>query len=180
MEIIDIIIMSIVLGVIFSDIARIFRSPYSYSEKGFDWDGFKFAVMATAPAIILHEFGHKFVAMAFGLNAVFNAAYGWLGFGMLLKILNTGLIFFVPAYVSITGNASPLVYSGVAFVGPGVNLILWLGSGYILKKNLVNKKYHSLLYLTKQINMLLFIFNMLPIPMFDGFKVYSGVLKTIF
>ena len=181
MEIIDIIIMSVVLGVIFSDIFKAFRNPYgTYSENKFDWEGFKFAIMVTAPAVILHEFGHKFVAMSFGASAVFNAAYSWLGIGMLLKILNTGLIFFVPAYVSISGNLAPLPYLIIAFAGPAVNLLLWIGMSLILKYNLVNQKYHSLVYLTKQVNMFLFIFNMLPVPGFDGFKVYSGLIQHFF
>jgi len=119
--------------------------------------------------------------MGFGLQAVFNAAYGWLGFGLLLKLLNVGFIFFVPAYVSINGIGSPLVFSTIAFAGPFMNLILWLGAAYALKqKKLVKEKYLPFVYLTKQINMFLFIFNMLPIPGFDGFKVYQGLFQLIF
>ena len=180
-EIFDIVFMTVILGIIFADVFRRFRHPYSfYGRPRFDWEGLKFAMMVTAPAVILHEFGHKFVAMAFGLQATFNAAYGWLMFGLLLKMLNVGFIFFVPAYVSIQGNATPAVFSLVAFAGPAVNLLLWLGARYVLNKNLVKKKYLPLVYLTKQINMFLFIFNMLPIPAFDGFKVYQGLLQTIF
>ena len=184
-ELFDIAVMTVILGVIFQDVFRRFRHPYAfYGKPGFDWEGFKFAMMVTAPAVILHEFGHKFVAMAFGLSASFNAAYGWLGFGLLLKLLNVGFIFFVPAYVSISApigmSISPFVYSITAFAGPAVNLVLWLGARYALNKNLVKKKYLALAYLTKQINMFLFIFNMLPIPGFDGFKVYSGLLQFIF
>ena len=180
-EVFDIIAMTAILGIIFADVFRRFYHPYSfYGKPRFDWEGFKFAIIATAPAVILHELGHKFVAMAFGLHATFNAAYGWLLFGVLLKMLNVGFIFFVPAYVSIQGNATPLAYSITAFAGPFMNLVLWLGARYALKKNLVKKQYLPLVYLTKQINMFLFIFNMLPIPFFDGFKVYQGLLQTIF
>ena len=180
-EVFDIIVMTAILGVIFADIVRRFRQPYSiYGKPRFDWEGMKFAMLAIAPAVILHELGHKIVAMSFGYSATFQAAYFWLGFGMLLKLVNAGFIFFVPAYVSISGSMTPTVYSIIAFAGPAVNLLLWMGAKYALDKGKVKKEYLPLVFLTKQINMWLFIFNMLPIPGFDGFKVYSGLLQAIF
>ena len=180
------IIMSVVVGIIFMGFLKKFRPVQieEYYEKRHKviFNDFKFAVIATAPAIILHELGHKFVAMAFGMVAIFKAAYMWLGLGLLLKF--TGFVFFVPAYVSIynpTGQAIiPSVYSLIAFAGPAVNLVLWLLSVVALRRNWFNEKYRPLLYLTKQINMFLFIFNMLPIPGFDGLKVYQGLFQTIF
>ena len=179
-ELFDIIAMTVILGIIFNDVFRRYQQSYSiYGKPGFDWDGFKFAMLVTAPAIILHELGHKFVAMAFGLQATFNAAYGWLLFGLLIKMLNVGFIFFVPAYVSIQGTATSFAYAVTAFAGPAMNLIIWIGAKFVLTKSFVKHQYIPLVYLTKQINMFLFIFNMLPIPGFDGFKVYSGLLQTI-
>lgn len=189
-EIFDIIAMSLILGFIFSDVLRRFshRSHEHYDplarKPGFDWNSLKFAAMAVAPAIILHEFAHKFVAISFGLEAVFKAAYFWLFIGLMMRMMGTGFIFFVPAYVSIFNPAgagiSPLAYSIVAFAGPAMNAILWLITALVLKKNWVSRKYIPLLHITKKINMFLFIFNMLPIPGFDGFKVFSGLFQTIF
>jgi Zn-dependent protease len=70
-----------------------------------------------------------------------------------------------------------------AFAGPAVNLVLFLATFLLLKsrsfvKN--NKKYVPLLFITSRINIFLFIFNMLPIPMFDGWKVYSGLIGAFF
>ena len=73
MEIIDIVVMSAFLGYIFSDFLGKFAGPQSYDVMGlmahyskkFNWNHFLFSVYVTAPAIILHEFGHKFVAMSF-------------------------------------------------------------------------------------------------------------------
>jgi len=184
-EILDIVVMTVVVGYIFSDVFQRFAQPESYLRKGkFDWKGLKFAMMVTAPAVIVHELGHKFVALGFGFEATFNAAYGWLLFGVILKLLNTGFIFFVPAYVSIGAGIgsiiTPGVFSLIAFAGPGINLLLWLGAKIALDKKLVGEKYLVFVHLTKQINLFLFIFNMLPIPGFDGFKVYQGIFQTIF
>lgn len=188
MEIIDIIIMTAALGAIFSIFLQRFIRPKHFGpierKFGIDWKSFKFAMIVTAPAIILHELGHKFFAVGFGLEATFHAAYLWLGFGLILALMQTGIIFFVPAYVSILNPANtptpPLTFSIIAFAGPLMNLILWLGTGLYLKYGKINKKYLPLVILTKKINMFLFIFNMLPIPGFDGFKVYQGLIQTIF
>ncbi|MBN1377255.1 M50 family metallopeptidase [Candidatus Woesearchaeota archaeon] len=192
MEILDIIIMTGVVGFIFKDL---FRAPSSFTPEGIismslrksgTWNDFWFSALLVAPAIILHELGHKLTAMAFGLTATFHAAYLFLGLGVLLKLVNFGFIFFVPAYVSIMGETAPLNYSLIAFMGPFVNLILWLGSLLLLKYGNIPRKYHRYLGLSVKINMFLFIFNMLPIPEFDGFPgfdgfhVFKGLIQALF
>jgi len=149
---------------------------------------FWYAVALVAPAVIFHEFGHKFMAMFFGHTATFHAAYTWLLLGIILKLMNFGFIFFVPAYVSIPAGLPPLQNALVSFAGPLVNLIFWLGSAAIIKyyysKNvhLTKKQKNMLVYWSffKKINMFLFIFNMLPIPMFDGFHVYTSLWAFFF
>ena len=182
-EIFDAVIMTLAVGFIFSDT---FRKPVTeeydpltyYKSKLYLGD-FKFAALVTAPGIILHELGHKFIALSFGMSATFKAAYTFLGLGLALKILNFP-IFFVPAYVSIIGNGTPLQSALIAFGGPAVNLILWLVSLFLVKYGLLNRKYNYILLLMGRINMFLFIFNMLPIPGFDGNKVFLGLIQTFF
>ena len=107
-EIFDIIIMTAVVGYIFSGLFK--RpveedyDPLKHFKAGFDINDLKFAILVTAPAIILHELGHKFVALSFGLEAVFQAAWLFLGLALILKLMNFGFIFIVPAYVSILGE----------------------------------------------------------------------------
>jgi len=183
-EVLDILIIALALGFIFM---KFIRRPKTvskedwmaqYSRKRFDWKDLWYAALIVAPTILLHEFGHKFVAMGFGLEATFRAAYLWLGIGIILRLINFEFIFFVPAYVSITGTATNLQYAITAFAGPAVNLILWFVSLLIIKntKNLKMKtKYGLTLFM--RINLWLFIFNMLPIPGFDGWQVYSGLFN---
>ena len=180
LEVIDVIIMTVVLGFIFRDIFRRPNAgsydPLKHYEK-FNFSNFKFAVAAVAPAIALHELGHKFAAMAFGVSATFFAAYGWLLIGIFLKIIGFGFIFFIPGFVAPLQPLTSMQSGVIAFAGPFVNLVLWLGSWLILNKMKINKRYYSVLHLTKQINMFLFILNMLPIPGIDGFRVYSSIFK---
>jgi len=185
-EAIDIVIMAFAIGFIFKDVFKytpkveVF-TPETYLKKAkFNWNDFWFAIAVVAPSIILHEFGHKFFALANGMTAEFHAAYTWLAIGLLLKILNFGFIFFVPAYTLIGGTGTALQMAGIAFAGPAVNLILWLGSSLVLKKTKLKGIAYHILFLTSKINMFLFIFNMLPIPGFDGYSFFSNIFKVLF
>jgi Zn-dependent protease len=184
MEVVDVIIMTAVLGFIFMSffkkrpVAKDIIDVYKQRVKGFQWNDFWFAVAVIAPAIVLHEAAHKFVAMGFGMQAVFHAHYTFLGLGLLLKLLNFGFIFVVPGFVSITGTGTPLQFATIAFAGPFIHLLFWIIAAVYLKYGKTKNTYFWVL--TKKINMFLFILNMLPIPGIDGFKVYSGLLSTIF
>ncbi len=179
-ELVDIIIMSLALGFIFQGWIKKPQKrhydPLLMHTSRFNREDFLYAISIVAPAIILHELGHKFVAIGFGAHATFHAAYTWLGLGILLKLMNFNFLFFVPAFVSISGNINNLQSALIAFAGPFVNLVLWLLSEYFLKRaRSVNVAYA--LKLSAEINKFLFIFNMLPIPMFDGFKFFSGLFS---
>lgn len=183
LEIIDMLLMIIVIGFIFKDT---FKAPAQnddlsrYLKKSrFKWDDFWFAAIVTAPAILLHELGHKITALSYGLSAEFHAAYFWLIMALILKLVNFPFIFFVPAYVTINGSPSLVEQVIVAFSGPGVNLLLFIAAFIIV--NTQKLKGHALHFwvLTKNINLFLLIFNLLPIPGFDGFTVFSGLWKII-
>jgi Zn-dependent protease len=183
LEIFDMLLMIAVIGFIFMNT---FKSPVKegdlsrYLKKSrFNWDDFWFAAMVTAPAIILHEMGHKITALSFGLNAEFHAAYIWLIAAIVLKLVNFPFIFFVPAYVTISGNANIIQQTIVAFAGPGVNLLLFIIALIVIKTQTLKGIRLHFWILTKNINLFLLIFNLLPIPGFDGFTVFSGLWKII-
>lgn len=187
MEIVDIAAMVLVVGYIFSDFFKKYNTKFEggddiiemYRKRSFfDWENIKFAALLTAPAIILHEFGHKFIAMAFGLDATFHAAYMWLGIALLLKLLNTGFVFFVPAYVSISSGGTYLQYAATAAAGPLVNGSLWLLSLAAVKFNWIPKKYQPMALMSAKINVFLMIFNLIPFPGFDGFQVALNLLRA--
>tara|TARA_Y100000034_G_C6884445_1_gene405884 strand:+ start:946 stop:1527 length:582 start_codon:yes stop_codon:yes gene_type:complete len=178
-EVIDIILMTLIVGFIFYKVIEKSYKHHHYDplkqSYGFDKELFKKAIMIAAPAIILHEFGHKFVALGYGATAEFHAAYTWLILGLILAALNTGIIFFVPAFVSILGALPPLSFALIALAGPAVNGVLWGFSYYAIKNKLFHAKHSFVLHMTKQVNMFLFFFNMLPIPGFDGFQFYRMI-----
>lgn len=188
MEIIDIIMMTLFIGFIFS---RYFRrkpqegyDPLKYYQKSSLWEDIKWGAMIAAPAVVLHELAHKFVAMGFGAQAVLHAPslfgipYGMYIFVILLSYLNFPIIFFVGGYVAHTPLAA-LPSALVSVAGPFVNLVLWLGSKAVIKKGLVHRKYFESISLMGKLNMFLFIFNMIPIPGFDGFNFIRSLISFL-
>ena len=188
-ELADLALMIAAVGFIFKDYLKIRddreHDPIEalrqnrFSFNNFFGKGFKDAVILTAPAIALHELSHKIVAIAFGLEATFHAAYTWLGIGVLLKLLKVPLFFFVPGYVTHASDVvGPFAEALIAFSGPLVNLLLFAFSLIAIKQNWFDKKYFPYLHLTKQINLFLFAFNMIPFGPFDGANVFRSLMSA--
>jgi len=189
MEFFRLIVMTLALGYIFSAFMpqQLFGQKGLYhllkaQAQGIDWEAMKYSAIITAPAVVLHELCHKFVALAFGLSAEFFASYWGLGLGVFLKMVGAPFIIFVPGYVSVPYDTHILVMGVVALAGPMMNFFLWIGAGVYLKYFKLNKKQMILAVLTKKINMFLFIFNMIPFGFFDGAKVFRalGYLISLF
>ena len=177
-ELFDMLFMTAAAGYIFMDV---FKPPSSgdpmqdFRRQTSFKDRFLYSVMLTAPAILLHEFGHKFVAMHFGLTATFHAAYVWLAIGIIVKLLRFPFIIFVPAFVSVQG-ATAAQMTIIAFAGPAVNLILGVVSFVVYKAAALSASASKFWQYTMWINFGLFVLNMLPIPGFDGSRVFAGLL----
>jgi Zn-dependent protease len=188
-ELIDLIIMTLGVAYIFMDrfgVQQTIKSnvdpviaQYQGKLSRFNLQNLWIAALITAPAVIFHELAHKLVAISYGLQATFHAAYFWLSFGVIMKLLNTGLIFFVPGYVSHSAAATPIQSAAIAFAGPFLNFILWLGCWILIKFKPVKMSVRTIQIVaaTKYINGFLFIFNMIPIGFFDGSHVMEGLMK---
>jgi Zn-dependent protease len=183
MEIIHLVIMTAALGYIFMNFIKSPTTVNSMLEpkKGFNWQDFKFAALVTAPGIILHEMGHKFVGLAMGIQTVFSASYFGLFLGMFLKWIGSPFIIFAPGYVALSGTITHFQAFLTSFAGPFMNLALFFIAYLILeRKKHLTRTQAIALYLTKQINLFLFIFNMIPFPPFDGYMVFTSLFKLIF
>ncbi len=180
LEVFYLVLTTFVVGYIFSGMIRKEHTDPLTSYKRFDWKEIWFSIQVAAPGIILHELGHKFVAIAFGLDAHYEIWPTGLLLGIILKMVGSGFMLLAPGYVTIIG-ASPLIASLTAFAGPFVNLCLWIIPLLIVKyhKNLRRTTALTLL-LMQNINKWLFLFNMIPIPPLDGFKVIQPLLSVFF
>lgn len=173
LEIVYLLITTAVVAYIFMDFIRM---PNELFLNKFNWNHFKFAALVAAPGIILHELAHKFVAMGFGYEATFAISGFGLFLGLFLKWIKSPFIILAPGYVLINAISGPET-GVIAFAGPFINLVLWLGS-WTIRNNArkLKRKTALFLFLTEKINMVLFIFNMIPIPPFDGYKVLSAII----
>ncbi|QQG39015.1 MAG: M50 family metallopeptidase [Candidatus Woesearchaeota archaeon] len=180
-EIISLIITALVVAYIFTGIYRprivSIEDYYKRSRWKVDKEDFLFALYVAGPAVILHELLHKFVALAFGLNAQFFISPFGLGLGLLLKIIGSPFIIVAPGYVGISSLGNPLHTFLIALAGPLTNAVLWLIAYLVLKNKQVMPRKEAIFWnLTKIVNQWLFIFNMIPIPPLDGSKVLLGLI----
>jgi len=155
LEILNLVILSVVVALIFTPD---FTNPQLLEKY----------IIYSFLSVGLHEIFHKLVAMAFGYQTFLAVNIFGLLIGLILKLANFPIIFFVPAMVEISGRISPLSYALIAVAGPMANLLVAVTAKYILKD-------YELFYL----NFALFVINMLPIPGFDGYKFLLGLLNAV-
>ncbi len=182
LEVIYLILLTIAVGYIFSGFIRIPKRREYYGEHSpglFNWENIKFAAIVAAPAIILHEFAHKFVALGFGLSASFQILWFGLLLGVVLRLINSPFLILAPAFVSIPALTSPAQGAWIAAAGPLMNLCLFFASSYLLRRKNLKKKEFIGLVISKKLNLLLFIFNMIPFPPLDGYRVLEGILGAV-
>ena len=146
-------------------------------------------------AVTLHEAAHGFVAHALGDDTAWRA--GRVSFNPLKHIDPFGTVV-LPALLLITthflfGYAKPVPVDFrrlnhprrdmilVALAGPGTNVLLAIASSLLfyavdLTPNSVADWFARNLVNSLQINAVLCVFNMLPLPPLDGGRVAVGIL----
>ncbi|MCB9805734.1 site-2 protease family protein [Candidatus Nomurabacteria bacterium] len=163
-----------------------------------------FSIIVLIMSAVVHEVSHGYMALALGdrtaqyqgrltLNPVKHLdVFGSIIFPLLLAILPGGFIF---------GWAKPVPYNPynlknrrwgeflVAIAGPFSNLFIAFIFGIFIKfgGNLVTPSFYEISMLIVIINVVLAIFNLIPIPPLDGSKVlfsllpqkYLGLRETI-
>lgn len=188
-EIMDIIVMTFAIGYIFSRLVTRKPTgeydPLEYYKKTSLLEELKYGAMIAAPAVVLHELAHKFAAMSFGATAVLHAPSLWgIPYGMYLLVIflihiNFPLIFFVGGYVAHTPLPA-LQSAAVAIAGPLTNLLIWFLCMQAIKNKWVKRKYFNNLSMIAKLNMFFFVFNILPLPGFDGFNFLSALFSFFF
>lgn len=150
-----------------------------------------FGIAVLAISVILHEAAHGYMANFLGDPTAKFA--GRLTLNPLSHIDPVGSLL-LPALLIITGSplligyAKPVPYNPhnlrgkyaeglVAFAGPGVNIILALIFGLAIRFMGAALGQGAAAFATiAYINMLLALFNLIPIPPLDGSKVLSSLL----
>lgn len=124
--------------------------------------------VAVLSGFLLHELAHKFVAQKNGAWAEFRSFPMGLAVALFFSVL--GVLFAAPGAVYIQGMISKKQNGHISIAGPVTNLVL--GTGFILIAQLFGNDLIGYgLYLVGSINLLLAVFNLLPVPPLDGYKV---------
>ncbi len=151
-----------------------------------------FAIIILIFSAIIHEYMHGYVAYSLGDSTARDAGrltfnpiahidlWGSILLPLFMVVLNTGFIF---------GWAKPVPFNPyrlrnqkygpamVAIAGPAGNLILAIMFGLVLRfLPFGNEMFSALIALIVYINLVLMIFNLVPIPPLDGSKVLAAFL----
>ena len=134
-------------------------------------------------ALVFHEFSHAWVANKLGDPTARYAGRLTLNPMAHLDPIGGLMILFVgfgwakPVPVDIRYLHNPRVdMMKIAFAGPASNLLLAFIGGTILRLGLVHGTVAMMIMLFTQINIMLAVFNMIPIAPLDGSQIFSGLL----
>ncbi len=152
---------------------------FSLAMGGFGKIDTQFALLILVAAItvglgfLLHELGHKAVAVHYGLWAEYRAFDNMLLLSLFLGIF--GFVFAAPGAVFISGTTPenwyiPVGRNGkISAAGPLVNYILAFG---FIGLALLVPMLSTIALFGAQINAWLGLFNMIPFLNFDGSKIW--------
>ena len=136
------------------------------------------SLLTAGVGFLLHEIGHKVVAVRYGNIAAFRAEYNMLFLAIMSAFL--GFIFAAPGAVHHRGRLTERQHGLIALAGPAVNLVLaavfvplWLG-GLALDIGLLELLGGRGL----AVNLFLAAFNMIPIGALDG-RTIVGWSKAV-
>ncbi len=133
---------------------------------------FVVALMTLGIGFVLHELMHKFIAERYGFTAEFRMWLAGLGLA-LLSTLSLGIVFAAPGATYFMGSGITKKENGIiSLAGPLTNVVIAL---LFLPLLFVNTNSVIILeagYLGCYFNFFLATFNLLPIYVLDGAKVF--------
>jgi Zn-dependent protease len=153
-------------------------------------DNIAAAFIATATGFILHEMGHKFVAMRRGYIAHFRIWIWGIALALITAVASQGqFIFGAPGAVYIAPATGVLYYGAyasarqrsgerdnavISAAGPGTNLAFALFFLFLIFILPTSGFWSTVATFGFILNLGLGSFNMLPIPPMDGYKIFKG------
>ena len=136
--------------------------------------GFQTALIASfitvGTGFVLHELAHRFVALKFGAIAEFRAWMAGLVFAIITAFL--GFLFAAPGAVYIFKDNLTARENGIiSIAGPLTNLVI--GFFFLTTALFSSGMLQTIFLIGSQINFYLGFFNMLPLFVLDGKKVFD-------
>ena len=134
-------------------------------------------------ALCFHEFAHAWMANKLGDPTAKHSGRLTLNPLAHLDPMGSLMILFVgfgwakPVPVDVRYLQNPRIdMMKISFAGPAANLLLAFVGGTIIRAQLVGGSLILMLVLFTQINIMLAVFNMIPIPPLDGSQIFSGLM----
>lgn len=134
-------------------------------------------------SLVFHEYSHAWMAFKLGDPTAKHQGRLTLNPAAHLDLFGTMMILFVgfgwakPVPVDSRYLVNPRVdMMKIAFAGPATNLVLALIGGTILRVLGFTGDFIPVLFMFTQINIMLAVFNMIPIPPLDGSQIFSGLM----
>lgn len=150
---------------------------FVFADGGFNVIGFSgalaIAALAVGTGFLLHELSHKYVAIHFGAKAEFRAWNTGLLFALAVAFLFR-FIFAAPGAVYIYGKNVTLRENGIISVaGPLMNIVIGIIGLGIMSLYGPSSQIGSVAQIVASINLYLAMFNLLPLFILDGAKVFA-------
>lgn len=165
-----------------------------FSLSGFDLNGFLFRVIAFLIAITVHELGHAFVAYSFGDPTPKREGRITLNPIAHLDLLGTLMILFGPFGWAKPVSFNPYNFKGnkrvgkilTTLAGPVANLLVAVLFTFLFAfyqhtfqettSDVWNMFWVRLTNAVIELNLILFLFNLIPIPPLDGWWIVNDLL----
>ncbi len=143
-----------------------------FPAGSFHFQKFVWVLITVGLAFVLHELGHKFVAVRYGAQAEYRAWTTGLFFALLVAFVTDGsFVFAAPGAVYIYGKKITNEQNGkISLAGPFVNLLLAL---VFLIIGLAFSELAGIAAIGVSVNAFLGAFNLVPVPPLDGSKVFN-------
>jgi Zn-dependent protease len=128
-----------------------------------------FAVILTG-SFFAHEIAHKVTAQRRGLWAEFRLTM-WGAILTLISVISPLFKIISPGAMMVSGSASTEEMGKVSLAGPAVNMFLSvIFFGLALPSP---NSYQYILFLAAFLNAFMALFNLIPVGILDGFKIFS-------
>ncbi len=148
--------------------------------SSFELTAIPYVALGIFTAFVFHEIAHRQVARRYGYYAIYKR---WdtgimlaLFAGILNKLLGLRFIFAavgaVQVYSLYAGWQDREIYGKISLAGPITNITVGIFALALLTLGKISGILGVSLYYTAYVNFLLALFNLLPIPPLDGYKVF--------
>ncbi len=123
-----------------------------------------------ATSFFVHEIAHKVTAQRRGLWAEFRLTTWGAVMTLVFMVLPTPFKLISPGAVMISGSTSTEEIGRISIAGPLTNIVL---STMLLAAFLIPGSYSAILLLGALLNGYIALFNLIPIGILDGFKIFN-------